>query len=197
MARPREFDPNTVIEKAMHVFWKHGYQDASMPDLLEGMGLTRGSLYKAFKDKRSLYLKVLECYEGAAVKAGVAALTQDDGQDGSTRIVALFSGAAGRAAQGDTRGCLLCTAAAGTEMSDPEIAAAVKHSLTQLRDGFCIALDQSAAHKWLHSETKLEMANALLTQYMGLRVMVRSGLAMGIIEQAGNQASLILSAQAG
>lgn len=197
MARPREFDPDNVIEKAMHVFWEHGYQDASMPDLLDGMGLTRGSLYKAFKDKKTLYLKVLECYEDAAVKAGVSALTADDGQDGSTRIAALFTSAAGRAADGDTRGCLLCTAAAGTEMSDPDIASAVQQSLTQLRDGFCVALDQSAAHKWLHSDVKLEMANALLTQYIGLRVMVRSGLAMGVIEQAGNQAWLILSAQAG
>jgi TetR/AcrR family transcriptional repressor of nem operon len=196
MARPREFDPDTVIEKAMNVFWEHGYEGASLPDLLDGMGLTRGSLYKAFKDKKTLYMKVLECYEDAAVKAGVAALTTDDGRDGSLRIVGLFAGAAQRAAEGDRRGCILCTAAAGSEMSDPEIAAAVNASLTKMRDGFLAALGQSAAHTHCSGEEKLCLANALLTQYMGLRVLARSGLPLGILGSAGAQAQLILSAHA-
>ena len=75
MARPRSFDTDVAVEKAMQVFWTHGYEGASLPDLLEGMGLTRGSLYKAFTDKKSLFLKVLEHYEGKAVQSGVALLT--------------------------------------------------------------------------------------------------------------------------
>ena len=62
MARPREFEPAEAVEKAMQVFWQHGYEDASLPDLLNGMGLTRGSLYKAFGDKRQLFLRALERY---------------------------------------------------------------------------------------------------------------------------------------
>ena len=71
MARPREFEPEEAIQKAMQVFWEHGYEGASLPDLLAGMGLTRGSLYKAFKDKKSLFLLVLDRYEMSAVKSGV------------------------------------------------------------------------------------------------------------------------------
>ena len=63
MARPREFDIDTALARALDVFWEKGYGDASLPDLLEGMKLTRGSLYKAFADKETLYLRVLERYD--------------------------------------------------------------------------------------------------------------------------------------
>ena len=68
MARPREFDEAVVLEKAARVFWAHGYEGSSLADLCEGTGLTKGSLYKAFEDKRGLYLRALEHYmtEGRA-----------------------------------------------------------------------------------------------------------------------------------
>ena len=91
MARPREFDPDKALEQAMDVFWQHGYEGASLPDLLSGMGLTRGSLYKAFKDKRSLFLLVLNRYEQIAVAQAVALLGDDSIPDGADRIDALFA----------------------------------------------------------------------------------------------------------
>lgn len=62
MARPRAFDEEEVLQKAMMVFWQKGYEATSLPDLLEATGLARGSLYKAFKSKRGLFLRVLEDY---------------------------------------------------------------------------------------------------------------------------------------
>ena len=54
MARPREFDTDVALSGAMDVFWEHGYEGASLPDLLIGMHLTRGSLYKAFNGEKTL-----------------------------------------------------------------------------------------------------------------------------------------------
>ena len=193
MARPREFNTEDAIEKAMHVFWSYGYEDASLPDLLTGMNLTRGSLYKAFGDKKSLYLKVLHHYEVVQVDAAVDMLTRRDNAEASDRITALFESITQGAADGDGRGCLLCTAAAGVEMSDPDIAETVNISLGKLRDGFEAALDQSSAHIALAQNTKHEMANTLLTQYIGLRVLARSNMPLGIIKGAGQQAQMILS----
>lgn len=62
MARPRAFDEQEVIDRAMTVFWHKGYEATSMCDLLDATGLTRGSLYKAFKSKRGLFLRALEVY---------------------------------------------------------------------------------------------------------------------------------------
>jgi TetR/AcrR family transcriptional repressor of nem operon len=55
MARPREFDETTVLEAAMNCFWAQGFEQTSVRDLAERMGITGASLYNAFGDKRSLY----------------------------------------------------------------------------------------------------------------------------------------------
>ncbi|WP_299650979.1 TetR/AcrR family transcriptional regulator [uncultured Tateyamaria sp.] len=174
MARPRSFDTDDALEKAMHVFWAHGYEGASLPDLLEGMGLTRGSLYKAFTDKKTLFLKVLERYEGQAVKAGVAMLTDPSVPNGAERVMAMFQGSYQRVIDGDSRGCLLCTAAAGPSTYDDEIAHAVSAGLGVLRDGIYEALGASPRHATLSPAERAALADMLIAQYVGLRTMARA-----------------------
>ncbi len=60
--RPRAFDENTVLAEARDLFWARGYQATSVQDLVDGLSLQRGSLYGAFGDKRSLYLKAVTLY---------------------------------------------------------------------------------------------------------------------------------------
>ncbi len=60
--RPRTFDIDFALDRAVEVFWKHGFQDASMQELTDAMGLSKPSLYAAFGDKEALYLKTLERY---------------------------------------------------------------------------------------------------------------------------------------
>ncbi|MCA0312590.1 MAG: TetR/AcrR family transcriptional regulator [Candidatus Melainabacteria bacterium] len=62
MARPREFDIEEALDAAISTFWEHGYEATSMDDLLNAMGLTKGSLYKAFGDKHNLFLLSLQDY---------------------------------------------------------------------------------------------------------------------------------------
>ncbi len=62
MPRFREFDLDTALDAAMERFWQRGYEATSMADLLEAIGIHKGSLYKAFGDKHSLYLAALERY---------------------------------------------------------------------------------------------------------------------------------------
>jgi AcrR family transcriptional regulator len=65
--RPRSFDEDAALEKAMCVFWRKGYEGTSMSDLTEAMGINPPSLYAAFGNKESLFLRVLERYaEGPA-----------------------------------------------------------------------------------------------------------------------------------
>src|SRR5258708_19142689 len=60
--RPREFDTEAAVERAMDVFWSGGYHGTSLPDLLEATELSRGSLYAAFGDKHGLFLRALDRY---------------------------------------------------------------------------------------------------------------------------------------
>lgn len=63
MARTKDFDENEVLQKAVCIFWDKGYNGTSMQDLVDGLGLSRSSLYDTFGDKHQLYLKALEQYQ--------------------------------------------------------------------------------------------------------------------------------------
>jgi AcrR family transcriptional regulator len=66
MGRPREFDTEEAIARAMRLFWRQGYEGTSLTDLTEELGITRPSLYAAFGSKEALFLKALDLYEARA-----------------------------------------------------------------------------------------------------------------------------------
>jgi len=168
MARPREFDPDTVIAAAVSVFWELGYEDASLPALLKGTGLSRGSLYKAFKGKQTLFIQALHAYTEQQVWPAIAILKGETGLPGRERIRAVFESIPNATRSGERRGCLLCTAAAGTATNDPEIAKVIDDILETERKAFDTALQDSG----LVIEG---LAEALIAQYIGLRTLQRSG----------------------
>ena len=63
VGRPRTFDLETALQKALEVFWQKGYEGTSLPDLTAAMGINRPSLYAAFGNKQQLFLKAIERYE--------------------------------------------------------------------------------------------------------------------------------------
>ena len=85
MARLREFDTEVAIDAAMQAFWLRGYEATSLTDLMAATGLKKGSIYKAFTDKHTLFMLTLRQYidrsnalhrqhleEAASPKAGIA-----------------------------------------------------------------------------------------------------------------------------
>ena len=60
--RPRGFDQDEALERAMHVFWRKGFEGASLNDLTAAMGIQPASLYQAFGNKRALFEKALARY---------------------------------------------------------------------------------------------------------------------------------------
>jgi AcrR family transcriptional regulator len=65
--RPRAFDTDVALERAMHVFWAKGYEGASLSDLTRAMRINRPSLYAAFGNKEQLFGKVLDRYMNGPV----------------------------------------------------------------------------------------------------------------------------------
>ncbi len=72
MPRPKSFDPDTVLAKAMGVFWEKGFDAASISDLTDAMGINRFSLYDTFGDKHELYLQALDSYNQRVVEPMIA-----------------------------------------------------------------------------------------------------------------------------
>ena len=65
MARSKDFDEAEVLSKAVCIFWHKGYNGTSMQDLVDGLGISRSSLYDTFGDKHALYIKALDSYQRA------------------------------------------------------------------------------------------------------------------------------------
>ena len=75
MGRPRTFDIDQALDAAIEAFWERGYEATSMADLMEAMGLQKGSIYKAWEDKRALFLAALRRYLDRAFEAMDEVLT--------------------------------------------------------------------------------------------------------------------------
>lgn len=86
--RPRSFDPQEALDSALQVFWKQGFQGASLQELTQAMGLSKPSLYAAFGDKQALYLKALERYVTLLVTRHAACL--DEERDGRRAVEAFL-----------------------------------------------------------------------------------------------------------
>lgn len=177
MARPREFDINTAIADAMAVFWTHGYEDASLPQLLEGTGLSRGSLYKAFEGKQSLFVAALRCYADREVTPVAKTLSQATSDDGLAPIRGVFMNIPATVRNGDARGCLLCSAAAGRAAQEPEIAEVIHDLLRDLEAGFASSLSVAGVRT-------SGVAHMLVAQYIGLRTLSRSGTPAEVLENS-------------
>ena len=109
MGRPREFDPDEALDSAMEVFWRHGYEGASLSDLTEAMGIARPSLYAVFGNKEELFRKALDRY--SQMKSGSACDALNEAT--SRRAVEkLLLGFAGLNETGDApKGCLMVQSA--------------------------------------------------------------------------------------
>src|SRR5579863_6774149 len=66
MSRMKDFDENEVINKAIAIFWHKGYNGTSMQDLVDGLGISRSSLYDTYGDKHALFVRALESYRETA-----------------------------------------------------------------------------------------------------------------------------------
>src|SRR5437763_14671465 len=116
--RPRAFDPDAALDRAMHVFWAKGYEGASLSDLTQAMRINRPSLYAAFGNKEQLFRKVLDRYMDGPLAYFGKALAAPKARN---VIEQIFLGAANMA--GDPRfpsgcptvqGALACGDAAGS-----------------------------------------------------------------------------------
>jgi AcrR family transcriptional regulator len=103
--RPRGFDADAALERALEVFWRKGYEGASLSDLTRAMGINRPSLYAAFGDKEELFRKALDRYD-----AGPAAYVSKALEEPTARAVVegLLNGAVDLLSDLNTpRGCLM------------------------------------------------------------------------------------------
>lgn len=119
IGRPRGFDTDAALDKAMRVFWAKGYEATSLTDLTTAMGINRPSLYAAFGDKAELFGKVLDHYAAGPVLYLAQSLEQP-----KARAVAEYALRSAAAVQTDPQhpgGCLIAHGAVAGGAESPEI----------------------------------------------------------------------------
>ena len=119
MVRPREFDRDEVLERAMSVFWSKGFSATSTSDLVEAMQIGRQSMYDSFGDKRALYLEALAQYQQQSVTAHIGRLRS--GKTALAGIEALLAGLAPRDKSLRHKGCMGVCAIAEFGRDDPDV----------------------------------------------------------------------------
>ncbi|MFO7250088.1 MAG: TetR/AcrR family transcriptional regulator [Actinomycetes bacterium] len=121
--RPRSFDRGAVLDKAIRLFWRNGYEATSVRDLTEELGIGAPSLYNAFGDKRRLFAEAVEVYDREYGGFIEAALTEEP--TAKRAAARLFAEAPARYTRpGLPAGCLIVTGDIGT--TDKEVLASVR-----------------------------------------------------------------------
>ncbi|AQT80534.1 TetR family transcriptional regulator [Mycolicibacterium litorale] len=87
MGRPREFDPELALQRAMEVFWEQGYEGATLTDLTAAMGISRTSMYAAFGNKEALFARALERYVEGPASYGLRALQKPTAREVAAAIL--------------------------------------------------------------------------------------------------------------
>ncbi|MGW4050250.1 TetR/AcrR family transcriptional regulator [Streptomyces sp. NPDC004779] len=173
MARPRTFDEERVLTAAMETFWRLGYDGTSTRDLSAGTGLGPSSLYNAFGDKRSLYLRALRHYHETSTAEQVA-LLQGPGpvKDRLRRLMVRAVDAdldeAGR------RGCFTINAAVEAASDDRDVRDLAARSFDQVADALHAALSDGRRTGEIRAAGDLRtLARRIQSTYYGLRVLGR------------------------
>lgn len=172
MARPREFDEETVLDAAVQCFWKHGYEATSVRDLIEKTGITAASLYNAFGDKRALYQKALDHY----VKGSIAdRIRRCDGLAPRDAIAAFFAEVLSRSlGDHDRKGCMLVNAALDVAPHDADFQTIVAGVLMRIEAFFLGCIEAGQADGSITPSLPPEnLAQHLLGVLMGVRVLAR------------------------
>ncbi len=188
----RQFDHDEALSKAMLAFWARGYEATSIQNLVDCMGINRGSLYATFGDKRSLFIEALRRYDAVYREAWTADIA--DTLRPRDAILAVFDGAICAALDDGSRdGCLFVNSALEVAPHDPEIAAIVGDGLTAMEEFFSDMIErgQTAGEIASHIDP-VDTARSLLSLFIGLRVLTRSRPEAPLLRSVANQAAALL-----
>jgi TetR/AcrR family transcriptional regulator, transcriptional repressor for nem operon len=188
MARPRTFDEAYVVEAAREQFSTHGYSSTSVDDLTAATGLGKGSLYGAFGDKHSLFLRALDDCCTIAV-ARVSAQLRQPGVPAIERLANHVRAIVGDViADTDGRGCLMAKSSAELGGADLDVDRIIGDSLRRWRSDLVDCLVEAQGDGAITAEADPQaLATMLLGLLRGLEVLRNGGVQPAQLRAAGEQ----------
>jgi TetR/AcrR family transcriptional repressor of nem operon len=175
MARLKSFDEGAVLERAVQLFWRRGYEGTSLADLEEHLGLGRQSLYNTYGDKRTLFLKALDHYRRNVGESALARLS--DGEAGLAAIRNYLHWAVDSlTAPGPRSGCFVTNTITECASEDTDALLRCNQSRDSLERAFRRALVQAKERGEVARGLDIEAtATLLVVQNYGLNVLTKTG----------------------
>jgi len=172
MARPKAFVQQDALTAAMEVFWRLGYERASLDQLLDAMGISKQSLYDTFGDKRALYLLALAAYREQTLSSMRALFASaKTTRDGFSR---LLLGLIAETEEQHARGCLLLSANLERDSGDAVIATFLRDNQAAVEKIFAEAIVRGQTTGELSKNLDpLAMARFFTVTVQGMRAMAR------------------------
>ncbi len=191
----KQFDVEAARERAVALFWAKGYKATSMQDLLDAMGIQRGSFYGTFGSKRDILLESLRRYDDERARAFARIRAQSGPVQAIERIFARIAERA--SSRKSPAGCFLVSSASELAPADREVASLVNRAFRDVESTLhgLIQDGRRAGEVSAHVDPE-DTARALLGMLLGMQVLARAGAAAGVLESIQRQAMALLGAHA-
>jgi len=175
MGRPYEFDREETLSKAMELFWEKGYKATSIEDLVDRMGIKRGSIYNTFGDKHSLFIAAVEYYAKEVTSRTIKILESPGSPLENIKL--FFETIVNTPSDKKTRGCLISNTVVELAPHDEKVADTVRIILERIQNAFLHCLDKAVELGELPEDTDTKvLSHFLATSTHGLIVTGKSAV---------------------
>ncbi len=172
--RPLSFDREAALDKAMLMFWRHGYEGTSLAELTEAMGVTPPSVYAAFGDKKHLFLEAVDRYLSGPVPRDEIVRDAPTAREAASRLLA--AAAAAFAGEDRPSGCLVATATASCSAASADVQGDLMEIRRALEARLRDKIEDAIATGELKPETDAEaLAGLIMAVIQGLSSLARDG----------------------
>ena len=183
--RPRSFENNETLERAMELFWTQGYSSTSTRDLEKSLGLSQSSIYNAFGSKHGLLMAALATYEDRVTSELLAPL--ESAEDGLEGIDNFFDGLADWVTHDGKRGCMIINLMAEDAGDNDEITKRTRAYRDRVRGALRDALVRAEVD---NAEAR---ADLLYGMVLGLNISARGGDTVGEVPRLADSAHAVIA----
>ena len=193
MPRKKTFTIEFALDKAMELFWERGYRNTSMREIAEHLSLSRSSIYATFGDKHTLFVETLRRYGAECRAPGLSELRYAEAP--RRALIRVFELAIGAGMEQQRDHCLLINTAMQSMYSDPEVTQVVESAFLDMETNFRTAIERAASQREVAGAVDaIQTARSLLSLYLGLCVLIRSGAREQVLRATVYQVEAILPA---
>jgi AcrR family transcriptional regulator len=193
--RPKGFIPDEALDRAVEMFWEHGYEGVDVDRIARAVNVTKPALYRAFGDKSTLLLKAVERY---ALTYGAPKMAAFHAEPNIHKAVTAFCEATVNLATGDARGgCMMAAAALGQSERVAEIRSYLAQGLTAAAEMFAKRFEQEMRAGRLTRAPSAQVRGRVLVDLLqGLQLRAKAGMAREeLLQDARSYVPLILGRQ--